>query len=227
MSINLKNCFSSHNVHLSFQVCSTTTVSRAPVLSRRDLFPANSAGLTKRFPMSARNRRKTCARLSPFQHTICIAPWKVFYGAESPDCRSALFYYPSRDRSGGSSVIGYHLPQSVSVFVRELFRRSADQLVVAQPGANARRWEHVRYGDLRLYERLKMLPLLRQVRECGCDARLKLCYRVRVIAPAHLAFASRENERLLGSEASFHRCFPHPLSKFLARKQQVSFGSGF
>ena len=75
--------------------------------------------------------------------------------------------YLSRDRSGGSSVIGYHLPQSVSVFVRELFRRSADQLVVAQPGANARRWErifwgfdntgndvlqeHVRYGDLRLY----------------------------------------------------------------------------
>ena len=31
-------------------------------------------------------------------------------------------------------------------------------------------------GDLCLYERLKMLPLLRQVRECGCDARLKLCY---------------------------------------------------
>src|SRR5207253_3856664 len=71
--------------------------------------------------------------------------------------------YLSRDRSGGSSVIGYHLPQSVSVFVRELFRRSAHQLVVAQPGANARRWErivrgfhntgndvlqeHVRYGD--------------------------------------------------------------------------------
>src|SRR6266478_4485716 len=80
--------------------------------------------------MSARNRRKTCA------------------------C-SSLF-------------------QSASVFVRELFRRSADQLVVAQPGAHARRWErifwgfhntgndvlqeHVRYGDLRLHERLKMLP---------------------------------------------------------------------
>src|SRR6266436_2523712 len=96
------------------------------------------------------------------------------------------FDYLSRDRTGGSSVIGYHLPQSVSVLVRELFRRSADQLVVAQPGANARRrecivWgfhntgndvlqEHVRYGHLGLYERLKMLPLLRQVRECGCDA---------------------------------------------------------
>jgi len=37
--------------------------------------------------------------------------------------------YLSRDR-GGDSSIGYHLPQSVSVFVRELFRRSADQLVV-------------------------------------------------------------------------------------------------
>jgi len=78
VSINLKNCFSSHNVHLSFQVCSTATFSRAPVLSRRDLFPVNSTGLTKRFPMSARNRRKTCARSSLFQHTICIAPWKVF-----------------------------------------------------------------------------------------------------------------------------------------------------
>ncbi len=167
----------------------------------------------------------------------------VFTERNHPIAIRPCFDYLSRDRSGGSSVIGYHLPQSVSVFVRELFRRSADQLVVAQPGANACRWqrifwgfhhtrddvlqEHVRHGDLRLNERLKMLPLLRQVRECGCDARLKLCYRVRVIAPAHLAFASRENERLLGSEASFHRCFPHPLSKFLARKQQVSFGSGF
>src|SRR5258708_22134888 len=72
-----------------------------------------------------------------------------------------------RNRAGGPSVIGQHFPQSVSVFVRELFRRSADQLVVAQPGANARRWErifwgfdntgndvlqeHVRYGDLRLW----------------------------------------------------------------------------
>src|SRR5258708_3143338 len=74
---------------------------------------------------------------------------------------------------------------------------------------------------------VKALQLLRQIRERGRDAGLKLCYRVRVIAPAHLAFASRENERLLGSKASFHRCFPHPLSKFLARKQQVPFGSGF
>src|SRR6266446_1043514 len=179
-----------------------------------------------------------------FKPTIHIAPWKVFL-------RSGITRLPfgrvltisAANRSGGSSVIGYHLPQSVSVFVQELFRRSADQLVVAQPGANARRWErivwrfhntgndvlqeHVRYGDLRLYERLKMLPLLRQVRECGCDARLKLRYGFSVITPANLAFASRENERLLGSEASFHRCFPHPLSKFLARKQQVSFGSGF
>ena len=57
--------------------------------------------------------------------TICIAPWKVFL-TERP-----CFDYLSRDRSGGSSVIGYDLPQSVSVFVRELFRRSADQLVVA------------------------------------------------------------------------------------------------
>src|SRR6267143_4012342 len=152
------------------------------------------------------------------------------------------FDYLSRDRSGGSSVIGYHLPQSVSVFVREFFRRCAYQLVIAQPGANASRrerifWgfhntrddvlqEHVRYGDLRLHERLKMLPLLRQVRECSRDAGLKLCYRVRVIAPAHLAFASRKNERLLGSKAPFHRCLPHTLSKFLARKQQVPFGSG-
>ncbi len=127
------------------------------------------------------------------------------------------FDYLSRNRSGGSSVIGYHPPESVSVFVRELFRRSADQLVVAQPGAKARRWErifwgfhntgndvlqeHVRYGDLRLYERLKMLPLLRQVRECGCDARLKLRYGFGVITPANLAFASGEDKCLFGSEA--------------------------
>src|SRR6266852_2535711 len=114
----------------------------------------------------------------------------VFTERNHPIAIRPCFDCLSRDRSGGSSVIGYHLPQSVSVFVREIFRRSADQLVVAQPGANARRWErifwgfhntgndvlqeHVRYGDLRLYERLKMLPLLRQVRECGCDARHKL-----------------------------------------------------
>src|SRR5260370_30665436 len=153
------------------------------------------------------------------------------------------FDYLSRDRSGGSSVIGYHLPQSVSVFVRELFRRSADQLVVAQPGANARRWErifwgfhntgnnvlqeHVRYGDLRLYERLKMLTLLRQVRECGCDARLKLRYGFVVITPANLAFASGEAKCLFGSEAPVLRRFPHSLSEFLVRKQQTPLNSGF
>src|SRR5260370_35294838 len=43
------------------------------------------------------------------------------------------FDYLSRDRSGGSAVIGYHLPQRVSVFFREFFRPSPDQLVVAQP----------------------------------------------------------------------------------------------
>src|SRR5229473_1477070 len=137
------------------------------------------------------------------------------------------FDYLSRDRSGGSSVIGCHLPQSVSVFVRELFRRSADQLVVAQPCANARRWEHVRYGDLRLYERLKMLPLLRQVRECGCDARLKLRYGFSVITPANLAFASGEDKCLFGTEAPVLRRFQHSLSEFLVRKQQTPLNSGF
>src|SRR5258707_9943403 len=153
------------------------------------------------------------------------------------------FDYLSRDRSGGSSVIGYHLPQSVSVFVREFFRRSADQLVVAQPGANARRWErivwrfhntrddvlqeHVCYGDLRLHERLKMLPLLRQVRECGCNARLKLRYGFSVITPANLAFASGEDKYLFGSEAPVLRRFPHSLSEFLVRKQQTPLNSGF
>src|SRR6266851_6672824 len=153
------------------------------------------------------------------------------------------FDYLSRDRSGGSSVIGYHLPQSVSVFVREFFRRCAYQLVIAQPGANASRrehifWgfhntgndvlqEHVRYGDLRLYERLKMLPLLRQVRECGCDARLKLRYGFGFITPANLAFASGENERLFGSEAPVLRGFPHSLSEFLVWKQQTPLNSGF
>ena len=153
------------------------------------------------------------------------------------------FDYLSRDRSGGSSVIGYHLPQSVSVFVRELFCRSADQLVVAQPGANAHRWErifwgfhntgndvlqeHVRYGDLRLHERLKVLPLLRQVRECGRDARLKLRYGFGVITPANLAFASGEDKCLFGSEAPVLLCSPHSLSEFLVRKQQTPLNSGF
>src|SRR5258708_12797159 len=98
--------------------------------------------------------------------------------------------YLSRDRIGGSSVIGYHLPQSVSVFVRELFRRSADQLVVAQPGANASRregifWgfhntrddvlqEHVCHGDLRPHDRLKLLPLLRQLRAAASSPVLYL-----------------------------------------------------
>jgi hypothetical protein len=115
-------------------------------------------------------------------------------------------------RPGRASVIGYHRLEGVSVFIRYLFRRSADQLVIAQPGANARRWErifwwfhntgddvlqeHVSHGDLRLYERLKMLPLLRQVRECGCDARLKLRYGFSVITPANLAFASGEDKCL-------------------------------
>src|ERR1700719_1524114 len=105
----------------------------------------------------------------------------VFRVGNHPIALRPCFTIPARDRSGGSSVIGYHLPQSVSVFVGDLFRRSANQLVVAQPGANARRWqrifwgfhntgndvlqEHVRYGNLRHYERLKKWPLLKALRK--------------------------------------------------------------
>src|SRR5260370_709281 len=81
--------------------------------------------------------------------------------------------------------------------------------------------EHVRYGDLRLNERLKMLPLLRQVRECGGEARLKLRYGFSVITPANLAFASGEDKCLFGSEAPVLRRFPHSLSEFLVLKQQT------
>jgi hypothetical protein len=83
---------------------------------------------------------------NPIQPTICIAPWKVFLQSEVTRLPFGRVLTISRDRSGGSSVIGYLLPQSVSVFVRELSRRSADQLVVAQPGANARRWERIFWG---------------------------------------------------------------------------------
>src|SRR5258706_202659 len=72
-----------------------------------------------------------------------------------------------------------------------------------------------------------MLPLLRQVRECGCDARLKLRYGFGVITPANLAFASGEDKCLFGSEAPVLRRFPHSLSEFLVRKQQTPLNSGF
>jgi len=48
---------------------------------------------------------------------------------------------------------------------------------------------------------VKTLPLLRQVRESGRDAGLKLRYGFCVIAPANLALAGGEDERLFGSEA--------------------------
>src|SRR5260370_11189075 len=53
------------------------------------------------------------------------------------------FDYLSRDRSGGSSVIGDPLPQRVSVFVREFLRRSADPPCLTQTRADARRWERI------------------------------------------------------------------------------------
>jgi len=155
----------------------------------------------------------------------------------------SVFQGVATTRTDEASFIGYYRFENAPVFVRDFFRRSADQLVVAQPGANARRWkrifrgfhntgndvlqEHVRYGNLRLYERLKMLPLLRQVRECGCDARLKLRHGFSVITPANLAFASGEDKCLFGSEAPVLRRFPHPRSEFLARKQQTPLNSGF
>src|SRR5947209_7104689 len=71
-----------------------------------------------------------------------------------------------------------------------------------------------------------MLPLLRHVRECSCDAGLKLHYGFSVITPANLAFASRENERLFGSETPVLRRFPHSFSEFLVRKQQTPLNSG-
>jgi hypothetical protein len=194
--------------------------------------------------MHGADRKKTRVFLSRVQHTIHIVPLEVFFRKRT--YRTVVwpcFDFLRRNRTCGASVIGYHLPESVSVFVRELFRRSADQLVVAQPGANARRWErifwgfhntgndvlqeHVRYGYLRLYERLKMLPLLRHVRECGCDAGLKLCYGFGVITPTNLAFASGEDKCLFGSEAPVLRRFPHSLSEFLVRKQQTPLNSGF
>src|SRR5216683_5072555 len=167
----------------------------------------------------------------------------VFKKRNHPIVIRPCFDYLSRDCSGSSSFIGYHRPESVPVFVRDLFCCGAYQLVITQPGANARRWErifwgfhntrndvfqeHVRYGDLRLNERLKMLPLLRQVRECGCDARLKLRYGFSVITPANLAFASGEDKCLFGSEAPVLRRFPHSLSEFLVRKQQTPLNSWF
>ena len=194
--------------------------------------------------MHGPDRKKTRVFLSRAQHTIHIASLEMF--SQKRTYRIVVwlcFDFLGRNRTGGASFIGYHVPQSVSVFVRELFRRSADQLVVAQPGANACRGEcvvggfhntgndvlqeHVCYGDLRLYERLKMLPLRRQVRECGCDARLKLRLRIQCHHPANLAFASAEDKCLFESEAPVLRRFPHSLSEFLVRKQQTPPNSGF
>ncbi|SRR6266851_6321771 len=71
----------------------------------------------------------------------------VFRERNRPIAVRPCLDYLSRDRIGGSSVIGYHLPQSVSVFVGDLFCRGADQLVVAQPGANASRREGIFWGS--------------------------------------------------------------------------------
>ena len=104
-------------------------------------------GLPQSRPMRGLERQKTRAFLSRLQHTIHIAPLKVFFRKRTYRIVVWLcFDFLRRNRTGGASFIGYHLPQSVSVFVRELFRRSADQLVVAQPGANARRWERIFRG---------------------------------------------------------------------------------
>jgi hypothetical protein len=118
--------------------------------------------------MRGLERQKTRVFLTSIQHTIHIVPWKK--PLQKWTCHTVVrpwLNFPGRKRTGVSSVIDYHRPESVPVFVRKLFRRSTDQLVVAQPGANARRWErifwgfhnagndvlqeHVRYGDLRLY----------------------------------------------------------------------------
>src|SRR5260370_29396617 len=60
--------------------------------------------------------------LSRIQHTIHIAPLKVFQKGIQRIVVWPCSDFLGRNRTGGPSVIGYHLPQSVSVFVRELFR---------------------------------------------------------------------------------------------------------
>src|SRR6267378_329452 len=146
----------------------------------------------------------------------------VFRERTEPVAVWLCFDFLSRHRTGGSSVIGYHLPESVPVFVRDLFCRGAHQLVIAQPGANARRWErivwrfhntrddvlqeHVCYGDLRLHERLKMLPLLRQVRERGCNARQKALRKFK-----RFFWSSKPEDALRGSQKVVgvdHRSLP-------------------
>jgi len=115
-----------------------------------------------------------------------------------------------------ASFIGYHLPESVPFCSRSLLPRrvSACRSAIWRERAPLERMsggsttqvmtyfrKHVRLwrpAPLRAFGRC---CLLRQVRECGCDARLKLRYGFSVITPANLAFASGEDKRLFGSES--------------------------
>ena len=149
--------------------------------------------------MNPLDREKLRVFLNPRQHTIHIAPWKVFFRPQTYQTFiGACFDFLGRNRTGRSSFIGYHLSESVSVFVRDLFRRGAHQLFIPQPGANTRRRERVfrefynarndvlqedvSSGNLRMPKGAKTLHLLRQVRERSRE-RASKCVLASVLSP--------------------------------------------
>jgi hypothetical protein len=124
-----------------------------------------------------------------------------------------------RNQTIGSSFIGHHSLQSISVLIRDPFRGSTHQLFVAQSGANPRGGErifggfnhtsddvfkkYVGQGNLCVRERLKSLHLLRHIRKRGGHARLKLLGRLGVSVLPNLVLASGNEECLLGTKAAF------------------------
>jgi hypothetical protein len=68
--------------------------------------------------MSARNRQKTLRAFKSLSAYYMYSTMEsIFTERNHPIAIRPCFDYLSRDRGGGSSVIGYHLPQSVSVLV--------------------------------------------------------------------------------------------------------------
>ncbi len=71
-------------------------------------------------------------------------------------------------------------------------------------------------------ERLKSLHLLRQVRERGCHARLKLLCRISVGALPNLVLASGDEEGLLGTKAAPPECGANLIQQLGGRVSKIA-----
>ena len=143
--------------------------------------------------------------VSWINHTIRIAPCKMFFDRKLAgfSCEPG-FDFIDHNRPGGSSFIGDHLPKSVSVFVRDLFRRGRHQLFIPQPGANTGRrkrvfgefhnasndvlQEDVSSGNLGMAKGAKTLHLLRQGRERSRQ-RSSNCVVASVFSPCRSSYS--------------------------------------